>query len=188
MDSDELEKLLPVWVKLYDGVDICLVQKIDETAFWGTCQPNCWTQKKYRVRTTEVRRALMADKTLNVVDNTDLKTRIEDSEIHGVAEWVLLCKASSESQGWMKSTKALPIENVGCLVQVTTQQKNPDGSYSLAEALTFVPDVEIGECVGGIGLFEIEDEDDVDDVDDVNDVDDVDDVDDANEDDDKDDH
>jgi hypothetical protein len=28
-------------------------------------------------------------------------------------------------------------------VQVTTQQRNPDGSYAIAEAITFVPDVYI---------------------------------------------
>jgi hypothetical protein len=29
---------------------------------------------------------------------------------------------------------------MNCLVQVTTQQRNPDGSYSVAEALTVMPD------------------------------------------------
>ncbi|MFQ5589577.1 MAG: hypothetical protein ACE5HE_00300 [Phycisphaerae bacterium] len=42
----------------------------------------------------------------------------------------------------MKSTKAMEIPG-GCIVQVTTQQRNPDGSYSVAEALTFVPGVYI---------------------------------------------
>jgi hypothetical protein len=32
-----------------------------------------------------------------------------------------------------------------CIVQVKTQQKNPDGSYAVAEALTFVPGVWIIE-------------------------------------------
>ena len=53
----------------------------------------------------------------------------------------LICKASSEAEGFMKSTKACEIIGAGCLVQVTTQQRNPDGSYAVAEALTFVPDV-----------------------------------------------
>lgn len=42
----------------------------------------------------------------------------------------------------MKSTKAMQVPG-GCVVQVTTQQKNPDGSYSVAEALTYVPGVKI---------------------------------------------
>ena len=56
-------------------------------------------------------------------------------------EWKLLCKAWSEEQGWMKSTKAMDVEG-GKLYQVTTQQKNPDGSYAIAEALAFVPGFE----------------------------------------------
>jgi hypothetical protein len=55
----------------------------------------------------------------------------------------LISKASSESQGWMKSCRAMEIEGEGCLVQVTTQLKNPDGSYAVAEALSFVPGVKI---------------------------------------------
>lgn len=57
----------------------------------------------------------------------------------------LLCKAISQDQGWMKSTKAKEIPGIGAVLQVTTQQKNPDGSYCLAEAVTFVPGVKIQE-------------------------------------------
>ena len=55
----------------------------------------------------------------------------------------LLSKASSQSEGWMKSTKAMEIHGVGCVVQVTTQQCNFDGSYAIAEAVCFVPGVKI---------------------------------------------
>ena len=54
----------------------------------------------------------------------------------------LICKASSEAEGWMKSTKAMYAGN-GVVVQVTTQQRNPDGSYAVAEAITFVPHAKI---------------------------------------------
>lgn len=98
------------------------------------------------------------------------KESVGDTEVSGAVDWIVLCKAGSASQGWAKSTKALPIENVGCLVQVTSQQTNPDGSLSLAEAVTFVPDVEIRACLApdgvtvlGPALFEIEEEDDDDD-------------------------
>lgn len=37
----------------------------------------------------------------------------------------------------------MQIDGVGCLVQVTTQQKNIDLTYSLAEALTMVHGVKI---------------------------------------------
>ena len=42
----------------------------------------------------------------------------------------------------MKSTKAMEISNLGCVVQVTTQQGN-----NVAEALSFVPGVKIKENV-----------------------------------------
>ena len=47
----------------------------------------------------------------------------------------LISKASSEAEGWFKSTKAMKCGK-DVVIQVTTQQKNPDGSYSVAEALT----------------------------------------------------
>jgi hypothetical protein len=56
----------------------------------------------------------------------------------------LISKASSESEGWMKSTKAMQC-GTSVVVQVTTQQRNPDGSYSLAEALTTVSNAVIVE-------------------------------------------
>ena len=49
----------------------------------------------------------------------------------------LISKASSESEGWMKSTKAMDCDG-SVVVQVTTQQRNIDGTYSIAEALTTV--------------------------------------------------
>lgn len=83
-------------------------------------------------------------KTLNVVDIEDAKKKVSDIEVVGDGNlFVLISKASSKEQGWMKSTKAMEIEGAGCVVQVTTQQKNPDGSYVVAEALTFVPNASI---------------------------------------------
>lgn len=80
-------------------------------------------------------------KALDVSSIEDAKSKISDIKVIGDGDtFKVLCKASSEMQGWMKSTKVANLPN-GCLVQVSTQQRNPDGSYSLAEALTFVPDV-----------------------------------------------
>lgn len=56
----------------------------------------------------------------------------------------LISKASSDNEGWMKSTKAMDVGN-GVVIQVTTQQKNKDGSYAVAEALSYVPNVKIVE-------------------------------------------
>lgn len=79
------------------------------------------------------------EKTLNNTNIAEAKGRISDIEVYGDGDaFALLCKASSKSQGWMKSTKVMNVVG-GCVVQVTTQQRNPDGSYAVAEALTFVP-------------------------------------------------
>lgn len=81
-------------------------------------------------------------KTLHNSDASGARKNVKDIKIVGNGDlFQLLSKASSESEGWMKSTKAMQIEGAGCLVQVTTQQRNLDGSYAVAEALTFVPDV-----------------------------------------------
>jgi hypothetical protein len=83
------------------------------------------------------------DKTLHNSDISGARQNVPDIDVVGNGDmFQLLCKASSEYEGWMKSTKAMETPE-GCLVQVTTQQRNPDGSYSVAEALSFVPNVQI---------------------------------------------
>jgi hypothetical protein len=90
----------------------------------------------------------MAKKTLNNTTSDQVKDRVRDVKLWGDGDlFKLLSKTSSKSEGWMKSTKAMEVNDVGCVVQVTTQQRNPDGSYSLAEAVTFVPGVRIREYV-----------------------------------------
>jgi len=69
----------------------------------------------------------------------------------------LISKASSEIEGWMKSTKAMEVvyENNGTgtdvVIQVTTQQRNPDGSYVVAEAVTTVENAYIKETFDDAG-------------------------------------
>lgn len=49
----------------------------------------------------------------------------------------------------MKSTKAMEIEGVGCVIQVTTQQ-----GVQVAEAVTFVPNVKVVDALNeGGGSF-----------------------------------
>lgn len=136
-------------------------------------------------------------KTLNISDMDSLKKKVSDVQTFGnPGMWKLICKASSEEEGWMRSTKAMEIPGVGCLVQISTQQENSEitgfgryedeeseeditpedieaenfdydeepetedgdeetvettknGSYALAEALTFVPGVRIVEKMLG---------------------------------------
>ena len=81
----------------------------------------------------------MVQKDLGITEVRGAKANIPDLVVYGDGDtFRLLCKASSKSQGWMKSTKVCNVCG-GCIVQVTTQQRNPDGSYSIAEALTYVP-------------------------------------------------
>lgn len=89
-------------------------------------------------------------KTLHNSDISDAKKNVSDIKVFGDGDlFKLLSKASSEKEGWMKSTKAMEIPQVGCLVQVTTQQRNLNGSYAVAEAVTFVPGVVIQDNVAG---------------------------------------
>jgi len=79
------------------------------------------------------------DKTLHNTDVSKAKENIKDIVVFGNGDmFQLLCKASSKKEGWMKSTKAMQIDGVGCVVQVTTQQNE-----NVSEALTFVPGVVI---------------------------------------------
>ena len=85
----------------------------------------------------------MAVKTLHNTDSDGATKNVPDIVKFGNADmFQLLCKASSKAEGWMKSTKAMAVPG-GAVVQVTTQQRNPDGSYVVAEALTFVPGVQV---------------------------------------------
>jgi hypothetical protein len=84
------------------------------------------------------------DRPRDVVNTEDAKAKVSDVVVVGNPDqWGLLCKASSKSQGWMKSAKAMEVPG-GCVVQVTTQQ----GS-NVAEALAYVPGVKIAEDVNG---------------------------------------
>lgn len=78
-------------------------------------------------------------KTFNNSDINKAKEQVSDLEVFGEGDlWKLISKASSQQEQWMKSTKAMEIPGVGCLVQVTTQQGD-----NVAEAMCFVPGVGI---------------------------------------------
>lgn len=85
----------------------------------------------------------MTEKTLDNTNVAEANANVSDIKVFGNGDlFQLLAKASSEEQGWMKSTKAMETP-VGCVVQVTTQQRNIDMTYSVVEALTFVAGVKI---------------------------------------------
>jgi len=88
-------------------------------------------------------------KTLGNTCSNGAKKNVKDIVFWGDGDtFKLISKASSEKEGWMKSTKAM--DCVGSVVvQVTTQQRNLDGSYSIAEALTTVPNACINHIYEG---------------------------------------
>jgi hypothetical protein len=91
----------------------------------------------------------IAQPSLKSLGNTDVngaKKNVSDLTIFGDGDlFQLISKASSKKEGWMKSTKAMEISGVGCVIQVTTQQYD-----KVAEALTFVPGVKIHCFKAGI--------------------------------------
>ena len=79
------------------------------------------------------------EKTLHNSTVSGAKKNVSDLVVFGDGDtFKLICKASSKAEGWMKSTKAMQIDGVGCVVQITTQQGD-----NVAEALSFVPGVKI---------------------------------------------
>ena len=94
-------------------------------------------------------------KTLHNNTVSAAKKNVTDLTTFGNGDtFLLICKSFSNEEGWMKSTKAMQIDRVGCVVQVTTQQWD-----NVAEALTFVPGVEIelidGDEANGRRIVEI---------------------------------
>lgn len=80
-------------------------------------------------------------KSLNSSDTNHVTKLVPDIKKFGNPDlFRLICKASSESEGWMKSTKAMEITGCGVLVQVTTQQDS-----NIAEATSFIPNARIKE-------------------------------------------
>ncbi len=96
------------------------------------------------------KKAELSEKSLDVTSVEDAKKKISDIKVVGDGNLVsLLCKASSEEQGWMKSAKALYVKGVGCVVQFTAQQRNIDGTYTMTDTACFVPGVKPMDDVNG---------------------------------------
>jgi len=82
-------------------------------------------------------------KSLGNTDANGAKKNVKDIKFWGNGDtFKLISKASSAAEGWMKSTKAMEIPFVGCVIQVTTQQGD-----NVSEAVTFVPGVKIVEKI-----------------------------------------
>lgn len=78
-------------------------------------------------------------KTFNNTTAKQAKDQVKDIEFWGDGDtFKLISKASSKSEEWMKSTKAMAIPGKGVLVQVSTQQ-----GKNVAEALQMID----GACI-----------------------------------------
>jgi len=79
------------------------------------------------------------EKTLDITDVKGAKKKISDIKVFGNGDlFQLIAKASSQGEGWMKSTKAMEVKGLGVTLQVSTQQGD-----NVAEALTFIPGAKI---------------------------------------------
>ena len=98
---------------------------------------------------TPVKVEWSGQKSLGNTDINGAKKNVKDIVVFGDGDmFKLLSKASSENEGWMKSTKVMDV-GIGCVIQVTTQQRNIDLTYAVAEALTFVPGVKLMDNAAG---------------------------------------
>ena len=123
-----------------------LIEYLDGTDGAGYNGYITWLPAEEFKRTCKPKQAAPVPvKTLHNSDVSDARKNVPDIKVVGNGDMFrLLCKASSQAEGWMKSTKAMEVVG-GCVVQVTTQQENIDGTYSVAEALTYVPGVKIAD-------------------------------------------
>lgn len=86
-------------------------------------------------------------KTLENTDASGATKNVKDIKFWGNGDtWKLISKASSQEEGWMKSTKAMPIRDIGVVLQVSTQQHN-----QVAEAIVLIPMASIVENIDNEG-------------------------------------
>jgi hypothetical protein len=98
----------------------------------------------YERRIDEEQSSDIDSKSLSNTNMDDLQNTTPDVQVHGnPGAWICVCKASSKSQGWMKSTKVFPINNsfvAGCLVQVSTELRG-----HVAESVCWAPGTKLSD-------------------------------------------
>ena len=99
-----------------------------------------------------IKQLYIMEETKKSLGNTDVnaaKKNVKDIVFFGDGDtFKLISKASSENEGWMKSTKAMQVDGVGCVIQVTTQQGD-----NIAEALTTMLGTKIEETKNSEGII-----------------------------------
>lgn len=132
---------------VYEAVEALLrLQAFDEAWFKRLKEP----PRDKRSREIDAIHALWNAATSRLPEETDKVMSI----FGGSDGFQLLNKIVGRS--FVKSTKAMEVSG-GCVVRVSTRERNPDGGWSVAEALTFVPNVKVavvhndtGEIVGRV--------------------------------------
>ena len=124
-----IPKMIQLADEYYRAISERIGEKIPDVVLPQQTNPNLGESNK----------ANQMDKTLTNTTASQAKDNVADIVFWGDGNtFALISKASSKAEGWMKSTKAMQIDGVGCVVQVTTQQGD-----KVAEAITFVPGVKI---------------------------------------------
>jgi hypothetical protein len=89
------------------------------------------------------------DRRTDVTSTAAAKAATSDVRVTGDPDmWQLLAKAGSESEGWMRSTKALQV-GPHVILQVSERQHNANGSYTIDNDLIRVENVRIVPDVNG---------------------------------------
>lgn len=82
-----------------------------------------------------------------IVCTEDIPVQDEDLKKHGNPDQLrLMFKVQSET--WVKSTKAMNVPG-GCLVQMSTDRKQKNGSWVSAETSTFLPNAHVAPDADG---------------------------------------
>ncbi len=91
--------------------------------------------------------AQLSDRPL-ITTTEDIKEKIKYSG--DISNLKLLYKVQGDK--WLKSTKALQVPG-GCVIQVTTERLQADGSWQNAEALAYVPGIILKSIKNGKGYI-----------------------------------
>jgi len=98
----------------------------------------------------EPHRSEAESRPMGITNPEEARSVVSDIKVVGDPDFMsVLSKASSETQGWMKSTKAREVPGLGVLVQFTNRERNPDGSVSLTDSGVWIPGAFIQETKDG---------------------------------------
>ena len=92
----------------------------------------------------------VSEKSFEVTKTADVK---KPFVVGNPDAWKILCKVSSEEQGWMKSTKVMAVGNKGVMMLVTTEHKSNGVITCCSETLQFMAGIRLQEINGELKLY-----------------------------------